>query len=165
MPVADYPYLVRHMALAIYENGYGQGSREMRFWHSLDTARWRLVEYGHLRKGSQYGPPSNIVLTASGKKLEVNHRREQGGANKNRKFKALYERIAPAAEQLPMDRKSYNLQQAVHREGYRSLMEEKKAVAASNTPPPKGRKGTKVRKRTTKAKTRKARTRRVRRRT
>lgn len=162
MAAQDIPYLVRHCALAIYQSGYGNGSKEQRFWHSLDVARWRLVEYGYLRKGSQYGPPKNIVLTAHGKSRETWHMREQGGAAKNRQFKYLYGLIETAVENLPMDKKTRNLTAAKARENYLAEKQETKAVAASKTPPPQ-----RVANKTKKAKTgkpRRARTRRARRR-
>lgn len=155
--------MVRHCAIAIYASGYGNGSKEQRFWHCLDVARWRLVEYGYLRKGSQYGPPSNIVLTADGKSRETWHMREQGGAAKNRQFKYLYGLIETEVESLPMDRKPRNLKAAKARELYLAEKQAKKAKAAAQTPPPK-----RVANKTKKAKTgkpRRARTRRARRRT
>lgn len=150
--------MVRHCALAIYESGYGTGSKEQRFWHSLDVARWRLVEYGYLRKGSQYGPPSNITLTGHGKSRETWHMRETGGSRKNRKFKYLYALIETAVENLPMDKKNRNLAAAKARENYLAEKQVKKAEAASKTPPPR-----RVANKTKKAKTGKARTARTRR--
>lgn len=149
MAAQDIPFLVRHCAVAIYESGYGTGSREQKFWHCLEVARWRLVEYGFLRKGSQYGPPLNIKLTAKGKKRENQHKNEQGGADKNDKFQKLYARIESVVETLPMDKKIRNLTAAKAREGYLTRLQEKKAASAAKTPPPQ-------RKRTTKAKKSKA---------
>ena len=162
MAAQDIPYLVRHCAIAIYESGYASGSKEQRFWWSLDVARWRLVEYGYLRKGSQYVPPSNIKMTAHGKSRETWHMREQGGAQKNRKFKYLYALIETAVENLPMDKKSRNLTATKARENYLAEKQAKKADAAAKTPPPQ-----RVANKTKKAKTgkpRRARTRRARRR-
>lgn len=150
--------MVRHCALAIYESGYGSGSKEQRFWHSLDVARWRLVEYGYLRKGSQYGPPANIILTGHGKSREAWHRRETGGSRKNQKFKYLYALIESAVENMPMDKKTRNLTAAKARENYLAEKQAKKAEAASKTPPPQ-----RVANKTKKAKTGKVRTARTRR--
>lgn len=160
MPADDVPVLVKHMAVAIYRSGWGTGGKEQRFYHSLVAARTRLVEYGHLRKGSQYGPPVNIKLTGKGRKANREHLHESDAGPKNKLFNMLYGLIEAGVEEevgeASEDPASPDASKGNSQDAYKAYMQIRKAKAAAATPGPPRRKT---------AKAKKARTRRVRRRT
>lgn len=88
------PKIVKHMTVAIFRKGGIDGSTQQeRFISAWNIARARLTEYGHLSKGSEKGPASNIRLTGSGKKLETKHIREGGRKAKENFFDNLYSAI------------------------------------------------------------------------
>lgn len=160
MSAADIPTLVKHMALAIYEDGYGDGSKDQKIWHCLDAARWRLVEYGFLRSGSQHGQVSNIVLTAKGRVRDRQHKNESAFARKELKFNKLYDLIDTEADNPVTDREETDSgvatpvtedRQAV----YREKMKARRADHDATTPSPQPKRKSNTIK--------KARTRRVRR--
>jgi len=90
------PFLVKHVAMAIYESGDVHGkSPTQKITGALDIARHRLVEYGFLRKGSETGPVEEIRLTVKGLKREQKHK-YHGPKTKNQKFDRLFDLIADA---------------------------------------------------------------------
>lgn len=95
MPKNRVPILVKHCTVAIFKEGKGiQGStKPERFKSSLAVARFRLVEYGYLMKGSDKGDANDIRLTAKGRVKEVAHTRERGGRGKNTLFDKMYKWI------------------------------------------------------------------------
>ena len=161
MPAYDVPVFVKHVALAIYKDGYGHGSVEDRFYQAFDAARWKGVEWGYLREGSQYGPPENIKLTARGRGKETYHRRESDGAIKNKQFIALYERIEAAVEE-PEEAGADNAEAEGSIQEYRARMQARRAKAAAAKPRPQRPRSTKRTRGRSQAK--KARTRRAKRR-
>jgi hypothetical protein len=94
MPAADYPHLIKHVALAIYRSDYLQGSKERKMIAALDIAISKLIEWGHLHPRSLYGPP--FVLTAKGRKRESVHNSEN--PRKSVKFDHLYHLVEAAYE-------------------------------------------------------------------
>lgn len=134
MAKINVPFLVKHVALAIYESGDVHGSSPtQKITGAMDIARHRLVEYGFLRKGSETGPVDNIKLTVKGMRGEQRHK-YHGPRAKNEKFDKLYELIAEvdqtdeedaegidpmlAEENSPADRKK--VRQARHAAAARS---------------------------------------------
>jgi hypothetical protein len=98
MPASKIPFLIKHVALAIYESGDVIGSTPtQKITGALDIARHRLVEYGFLYQGSETGPVEDIKLTAKGKASEQKHK-VHGPKAKNLKFDTLYALIASAHE-------------------------------------------------------------------
>lgn len=163
MAADDIPVLLKHVSLAIYKNGYGSGSKEQRFWHCFDAARWRLVEWGYLAKGSQKGPVTDMRLTAKGRVKNAEHMREPGRAAKAALFLELYERIITEVEgdiaepQETAEVSRPPTTQEERADAYRAKQQESKADAAAATPRPQQRKKS--------AKAKKARVRYARRRT
>lgn len=103
MPASKIPFLVKHVALAIYESGDVKGSTPtQKITGAMDIARHRLVEYGFLYPGSQTGPVENMKLTAKGLERERKHK-YHGPKTKNQKFDKLYELISPAQEEAEED--------------------------------------------------------------
>ncbi len=94
MPSADYPHLIKHVALAIYNSKYVQGSKERKMIAALDIAISKLIEWGHLHPRSLYGPP--FLLTSKGRKRESVHNSEN--PRKSEKFDRLYHRVEAAYE-------------------------------------------------------------------
>ena len=98
MAIADIPVLVKHCALAIYEDHYVFGTKYRQVLGAFAIARHRLVEYGLLKKGSEKGTPDKIKLTAKGMKREAIHLRESDGQLKTMKWDKLYMMIAAVME-------------------------------------------------------------------
>jgi hypothetical protein len=115
MANVDVPWLVRHCALAIYKDGYVQGSQIRRVLHSFNIARGRLVEYGFLKQGSEKGGPENIKLTRRGVRREARHRREMDGSTKTAQWDKLYSLIQEGIE--------------LDEEGYKELLSDLKVEA------------------------------------
>jgi len=103
MAEADIPILVKHCALAIYEDGYVKGSKIHRVLHSFNIARGRLTEYGFLKAGSDAGPAANIELTAKGLKSESKHKRELGSKHATKKWDRLYALLEETTEEQDDD--------------------------------------------------------------
>lgn len=145
MPAADIPTFLKHVTVAIYDKGYGSGSREQRFFHSFDVARWKLVEWGYARQGSQYGPPDNIKLTSKGMRKESQHKRDKGSKQKDHHFDLLYELIESAVEELPMEEEEGvpETRQRNDPAAYRERMQVRRAAAAAASPRPQKSKRTK----------------------
>lgn len=164
MSAENIPTIVKHVALAIYASGWvgpdvknpGSGQTAA-FTHCLEAARWRLVQYGYLRAGSQHGPPSNIKLTAKGQKRDKEHRRESDFKIKEEKFRKLYELIDTEVENPVGDREESDadpkVSDASYEEKYKAEQQARRADVAAKQPPPRSSN-----------KIKKARTRRVRRR-
>lgn len=90
------PFILKHVALAIYESGDVHGSSPtQKITGAMDIARHRLTEYGFFRKGSETGPIEKIKLTVKGMRGEQRHK-YHGPRQKNEKFDALYSLIAEA---------------------------------------------------------------------
>ena len=98
MAKATVTFLIKHVALAIYESGdVKRTSKTQKITGAMDIARHRLVEYEFLRKGSEKGEISNVKLTPKGQVAERKHK-HHGPAKKNQKFYRLYALIAGADE-------------------------------------------------------------------
>jgi len=99
MAKATVPFLVKHVALAIYESGDVHGSSKVqKITGAMDIARHRLVEYGFLRRGSEKGAVDQIHLTPKGLERERKHK-FHGPAAKNKKFDLLYGLISAVDEE------------------------------------------------------------------
>lgn len=99
MAKATVPFLVKHVALAIYESGDVHGSSKVqKITGAMDIARHRLVEYGFLRRGSEKGGVDQIHLTPKGLDRERKHK-HHGPAAKNKKFDQLYSLISGVDEE------------------------------------------------------------------
>jgi hypothetical protein len=88
MASAQIPSILKHCALAIFNDPHLPGSTKLRFLRALKIAKARLVEYQFLTEGSEDRPADKVGLTAKGKQREQLHLRE--GPAKNKKFDALY---------------------------------------------------------------------------
>lgn len=146
MSAADIPTIVKHMALAIYDSGWGgaspktpTGGQTTKIMQCLDAARWRLVEYGFLRHGSQHGPPSNITLTPKGKKRDYQHKRESDAKAKNGRFDKLYELIDTEVENPITDTetKDSDVVLGSRESAYKAKQQERRADVAAKVPPPR----------------------------
>jgi hypothetical protein len=136
MPSADFPALLKHMALAIYNKGYVSGSPERKLVHSLEISISKLVEWGYLEKRSVAGPP--FFLTQKGRRREIAHLLEDPKKSKN--FDTLYGLIEEAFEGRPPELLGVTPKQKG---------QSAKAYAAVSAPFPsgKGKKGPSMRRR------------------
>lgn len=117
------PLLVKHMTLAIYDHKFGgvdgrtdlntkdadrtskSPKRRSNFAEAFAIARGRLVDFRHLSPSSKEGPVGKITLTSSGRQLDMNHKREAGGAKKTKRFDMLYEKyMTPHPVSVPEKR-------------------------------------------------------------
>lgn len=108
------PFLVKHVAIAIYESGDVHGSSPtQKITGAMDIARHRLVEYGFLRRGSEKGPVADIRLTPKGMQRELKHK-YHGPRAKNLEFDRLFSLIegAQEVEDAPKDVEPENLESA-----------------------------------------------------
>lgn len=94
MSAQDFPHLLKHMALAIYDKGYFSGSKERKISGSIEVAIAKLVDWGYFEHVSLYGPP--FKLTARGSKREILHELESPA--KSKRFDLLYGLIQEAFE-------------------------------------------------------------------
>lgn len=138
MPASDVPILVRHMAVAIYKTGYGEGSQTQRFWHCFDAARWRCVEYGLLRNGAQVGLPSEMKLTSKGQARCVLHEREGDKRTKDDLFETLYALIETEVEKPDGGDRPPTVVGKTP-QAYRAKQQAREAEAAAATPRPRRR--------------------------
>lgn len=90
----DLPAILMHMTMAIFDK-LG-GTERKRFLGAYDISRHQLVSFGYLKKGSETGPITNVVLTSRGHTKNRPHRSE--GAMKKKRFLKLYERYQAAIE-------------------------------------------------------------------
>jgi hypothetical protein len=115
------PVVVKHMTLKIYDHKFNgtdagltaQGAeraakpapRKSNFEEAFNMARGWLVTYRHLTPGSRNGPVGKITLTATGRRIESEHRREAGGDKKTKRFNLLYEKfLSPKPTSVPEKR-------------------------------------------------------------
>lgn len=133
MAQVNIPTLVKHVALAIYETGYIKGSKITRIVHSLNIARGRLVEYGFLMPGSQYGSPANIKLTTKGKKRNVKHQRELAGRHTTKQWDKLYALILEGMEEEDGDGATTEVMPPVARPKRTALKKQQRRRATKRT--------------------------------
>lgn len=94
MPSSDFPHILKHMVLAIYDKKYLQGSKERKLVAALDISIAKLVEWGYLEKRSLHGPP--FYMTGKGRRRELYHALEE--PSKSRRFDSMYSLIQEAYE-------------------------------------------------------------------
>lgn len=144
------PFLVKHVALAIYESGDVHGSSPtQKITGAMDIARHRLVEYGFLRKGSETGPVEQIRLTTKGMQGEQKHR-HHGPRSKNMKFDELYALIAVADNEGAEGAEGVDPSENLEHESHKERMQVRHAHVAKSASGPK--KTSRVPKRVKKAK-------------
>lgn len=90
LPPPPLPKLFKHMTLAIYLSGYGEGPLDKRFKACLDVALWRLKEYGMATKNSTV---DRVKLTSKGIEQDRKHQRERLGSVKTRTFDRFYQKL------------------------------------------------------------------------
>ncbi len=91
---ARIPNIVKHCAVAIFQDPNIRGEELDRFATAVKYAVSRLSEYGYLTSSSKEVPAANVVLTTKGSQRERHHTSE--GRQKSALFDKLYESLARA---------------------------------------------------------------------
>lgn len=94
MPSSDFPHILKHMVLAIFDKPYLHGTKERKLVSALDISIAKLAQWGYLQKRSLHGPP--FYLTAKGHRREIYHALED--ASKSKRFDLMYGLIQEAFE-------------------------------------------------------------------
>lgn len=90
LPPPTFPKLFKHMALAIYISGYGEGPLDKKFRECMEVALRRLKEYKMVTANST---TERVTLTSKGREQDRKHQRERLGYVKTRTFDRFYQKL------------------------------------------------------------------------